>query len=49
MLNICDGRRHDYHVHLKSALSTLLLHNEGQLIGYVDARLWPNGPVCHHC
>lgn len=34
---------------MKSALSDLHLHNEEAAFAHVEARLWPNGPVCHHC
>jgi transposase-like protein len=34
---------------MKSSLSALHFHNEGTAFAYVEARLWPNGPVCHHC
>jgi transposase-like protein len=34
---------------MKSALTASHLHNEEAAIEYVEARLWPNGPVCPHC
>jgi len=34
---------------MKSALSDLHLHNEEAAFAHVEARLWPNGPVCPHC
>jgi transposase-like protein len=33
----------------KSALSAPHFHNEDAAFAYVEARLWPHGPVCHHC
>ena len=32
-----------------SALSSPHFHNEEAAFEYVEARLWPNGPVCPHC
>lgn len=34
---------------MKSALSAPHFHNEEAAFEYVEARLWPNGPVCPHC
>jgi transposase-like protein len=34
---------------MKSALSDLHLHSEEAALVHVEARLWPNGPVCPHC
>jgi transposase-like protein len=34
---------------MKSALNAAHLCNEEAAIEYVEARLWPNGPVCPHC
>jgi transposase-like protein len=34
---------------MKSALNAPHLSNEEAAIEYVEARLWPNGPVCPHC
>jgi transposase-like protein len=34
---------------MKSALSAEHLQNEDAAFAYVEARLWPAGPVCHHC
>ncbi|MGC2223286.1 MAG: IS1595 family transposase [Methylocella sp.] len=34
---------------MKSSLSALHFHNEETAFAYVEAKLWPNGPVCHHC
>ena len=34
---------------MKSALSEPHFHNEAAAFAYVEARLWPNGPVCFHC
>jgi len=34
---------------MKSALNAPHLCNEEAAIEYVEARLWPNGPVCPHC
>lgn len=33
----------------KSVLSELRFHNEEAAFAYVEAELWPNGPVCPHC
>jgi transposase-like protein len=33
----------------KSVLSDLRFHNEEAAFAYVEAELWPNGPVCPHC
>src|SRR5580658_8771960 len=33
----------------KSALSAAHLQDEAAAFAYVEARLWPNGPVCPHC
>jgi transposase-like protein len=33
----------------KSVLSDLQFHNEQAAFAYVEAELWPNGPVCPHC
>lgn len=30
-------------------LSEPRFHNEEAAIEYVEARIWPKGPVCHHC
>ena len=32
-----------------SALSAPHLHNEEAAYAYVEARIWPEGPVCPHC
>ena len=32
-----------------SVLSAPHFHNEEAAFAYVEARLWPNGPVCPHC
>jgi transposase-like protein len=32
-----------------SALSKKHLHNEDEAFAYVEARVWPRGPVCPHC
>ena len=32
-----------------SALSAPHFHNEGAAFAYVEARLWPKGPVCPFC
>jgi len=34
---------------MKSILSAPHFHNEEAAFAYVEARLWVNGPVCHHC
>lgn len=34
---------------MKSALSQLHIYNEEAAFEYVEARLWPNGPVCSFC
>ncbi len=33
----------------KSVLSDIRFHNEEAAFDYVEAKLWPNGPVCPHC
>ena len=33
----------------KSVLSEPRFHNEVAAFAYVEAQLWPNGPVCPHC
>lgn len=33
----------------KSVLNAPHFQNEAAAFAYVEARLWPNGPVCHHC
>ena len=32
-----------------SVLSDLQFHDETAAFAFVEARLWPQGPVCHHC
>lgn len=34
---------------MSSALSAPHFHNEEAAFTYVEARIWPNGPVCPHC
>ncbi|MDE2067076.1 MAG: IS1595 family transposase [Bradyrhizobium sp.] len=34
---------------MKSVLSDKHFHNEQAAYDFVEARLWPNGPVCPHC
>jgi transposase-like protein len=34
---------------MKSALSAPQLQNEDAAFAYVEAKLWPHGPVCSHC
>lgn len=34
---------------MTSALSAKHFHDEEAAYAYVEARLWPNGPVCPHC
>lgn len=34
---------------MSSALSAPHFHSEEAAFAYVEARLWPNGPVCPHC
>lgn len=34
---------------MKSVLSAKHFHNEEAAYAFVEARLWPNGPVCPHC
>ncbi len=34
---------------MASALSAPHFHNEEAAYAYVEARIWPNGPVCPHC
>ena len=33
----------------KSVLNAPHFQNEEAAFAYVEARLWPNGPVCPHC
>ena len=33
----------------KSVLSAPHFHSEEAAFEYVEAQLWPNGPVCPHC
>ena len=33
----------------QSILSAAHFHNEDAAFAYVEAHLWPNGPVCPHC
>lgn len=34
---------------MQSKLSAPQFHSEEAAFAYVEAELWPNGPVCHHC
>ena len=34
---------------MQSALNAPHLRDEAAAFAYVEARLWPHGPVCHHC
>src|SRR6202162_2808618 len=34
---------------MKSVLSDKHFHNEQAAYDFVEARVWPNGPVCPHC
>jgi len=34
---------------MKSVLSDKHFHNEVAAYSFVEARVWPNGPVCPHC
>ena len=34
---------------MKSQLDATHFADETAAIEYVEARLWPNGPVCPHC
>jgi transposase-like protein len=34
---------------MKSVVSATHFHDEGAAYKFVEARLWPNGPVCPHC
>ena len=34
---------------MASALSAPHFHNEAAAFAYVEARVWPQGPVCPHC
>ena len=34
---------------MASALSAPHFHNEEKAFAYVEARVWPEGPVCPHC
>ena len=33
----------------KSVLNDIRFHKEEAAFAYVEAKLWPNGPVCPHC
>src|SRR3954453_16363201 len=33
----------------KSVLSQAHFQNEAAAFAYVEGKLWPNGPTCHHC
>jgi Transposase zinc-ribbon domain len=33
----------------RAVLSEPHFHSEETAFAYVEARLWPKGPVCHHC
>jgi hypothetical protein len=32
-----------------SVLSQPQFHDEAAAFAFVEAELWPNGPICHHC
>ena len=34
---------------MQSKLSAPHFHFEDAAFAYVEVKLWPNGPVCHHC
>lgn len=34
---------------MSSVLSAPHFHDEEAAFAYVEARIWPNGPVCPHC
>ena len=34
---------------MQSALSATHFHNEEAAYAFIEARLWPNGPVCPKC
>jgi transposase-like protein len=34
---------------MKSVLSDKHFHNEETAYAFIEARVWPNGPVCPHC
>jgi transposase-like protein len=34
---------------MKSVISDKHFHNEEAAYAFVEARLWPNGPICPHC
>jgi transposase-like protein len=34
---------------MRTVLSEKRFHNEAEAYRWVEARIWPNGPVCHHC
>src|SRR6266478_3725705 len=34
---------------MKSVLSDKHFHNEAAAYAFVEARVWPNGPICPHC
>jgi transposase-like protein len=33
----------------KSVLSAAHFHEEPAALAFIEARLWPNGPICHRC
>ena len=34
---------------MQSAISQAYFHNEAAAYKFVEAKVWPNGPVCPHC
>jgi transposase-like protein len=34
---------------MSSVLSDTHFHDERAAYAYIEARVWPNGPICHHC
>ena len=34
---------------MQSVLSDIQYHSEEAAYAYVEARLWPEGPICPHC
>ncbi len=34
---------------MSSVLSDTHFHDERAAYAYVEARVWPNGPICPHC
>src|SRR5436305_1695184 len=45
----CPLRRGNRSKKMASVLSKKHFHNEDEAFAYVEARVWPEGPVCPHC